>query len=843
MRNLRQSRLLKAVAVVLLFFSILSVPVSLVGEFYLADKVFDGNKREMFKGEFKDSHLFFNLFSKRIGQLAEYIKLKNILETDGVLDYNRVVCSIAEDSTEYTIGDLIKRNSFFVEDIGSQSDKLLEELFSSEYQYAQVYLHEGEDGEPILGFYYSGDFIRNLEKEDWIAVKKQEDALELFYGIEKYGMENSLIEENATDVIVATIRNKEQPEGSVWVYTLDDLSYRYTYYVAYYLYYHSLFSTGAGSSFIYELSNGVNRYTNIEDIEAYRNGELRMYGALRYKSSEYTIETDVSNVRRDYVDNLEKALMVPNKEVNICVGVKNQKAQIAKDDIFFVTQVYFSQAQDLSKMLLIFGFAGVLGFVIMGFYLLASAGHAKDIEGVRLTRFDKWYTEIAAILCITVCISAVLITGSLINELCIIVPEYGFSDSEIASLVGIVFAVIFTYLSILFSIATLVRRVKAGTLWSNSFLRNGTIGLVHLLKKLMEICRVIYEERDSTTRITIAYLMVLAATVVTVILILISLWSGSVLALFFLLLFAGIHAGTLYMLLRERIDFRHIVEGVERMADGDLNYKIDEIGLQMDSRRLAVAANRVGDGLAEAVEKSIKDERMKTDLITNVSHDIKTPLTSIINYVALLKREEIDNEKIRSYIEVLDSKSQRLKNLTDDLVEASKLSSGNIVLAIQELNLVELVSQANGEFTEKFEQKNLTIVQTLPEVPVVIEADGRRIWRVLENLYNNVSKYAMDNTRVYVAVVPESDRASFIIKNISANPLNISAEELTERFIRGDVSRSTEGSGLGLSIAQSLTELMKGSFEIYLDGDLFRVTVSFPMVAGAEKSLGLLGNL
>lgn len=337
--------------------------------------------------------------------------------------------------------------------------------------------------------------------------------------------------------------------------------------------------------------------------------------------------------------------------------------------------------------------------------------------------------------------------------------------------------------------------------------------------------------------------MVLAATVVTVILILISLWSGSVLALFFLLLFAGIHAGTLYMLLRERIDFRHIVEGVERMADGDLNYKIDEIGLQMDSRRLAVAANRVGDGLAEAVEKSIKDERMKTDLITNVSHDIKTPLTSIINYVALLKREEIDNEKIRSYIEVLDSKSQRLKNLTDDLVEASKLSSGNIVLAIQELNLVELVSQANGEFTEKFEQKNLTIVQTLPEVPVVIEADGRRIWRVLENLYNNVSKYAMDNTRVYVAVVPESDRASFIIKNISANPLNINAEELTERFIRGDVSRSTEGSGLGLSIAQSLTELMKGSFEIYLDGDLFRVTVSFPMVTGAEKSLSLLGNL
>lgn len=346
---------------------------------------------------------------------------------------------------------------------------------------------------------------------------------------------------------------------------------------------------------------------------------------------------------------------------------------------------------------------------------------------------------------------------------------------------------------------------------------------------MITVFGVIYEERDITARVIIAYVTVLAATVITGVLIMVSLWSGTVLVLFFLLLFSGIHAGTLYMLLREKIDYKRLIEGIERMADGDLNYKIDEMGLQTDNMRLAVAANRIGDGLAEAVEKSIKDERMKTDLITNVSHDIKTPLTSIINYVDLLKREKIEDRKIQSYIDVLDSKSQRLKNLTDDLVEASKLSSGNIILTMQEIDLVELVNQANGEFSEKFELKNLTIISSLPENSVIIEADGRRIWRVLENLYNNVSKYAMENTRVYVAVVPVMDRASFIIKNISANPLNFSAEELTERFIRGDISRSTEGSGLGLSIAQSLTELMRGSFEIYLDGDLFRATVSFPL--------------
>ena len=262
-----------------------------------------------------------------------------------------------------------------------------------------------------------------------------------------------------------------------------------------------------------------------------------------------------------------------------------------------------------------------------------------------------------------------------------------------------------------------------------------------------------------------------------------------------------------------------------------VDVKVDLSDMHGENRELAEAVNGIGDGIKTAVEKSMKDERLKADLITNVSHDIKTPLTSIINFVNLLKREQIDNERAKGYIQVLDAKSQRLKQLTDDLVEASKITSGNISLQMERLDFKELVKQTCGEFDDKLKEKCLEMIVSLPPEPVYIEADPRRIWRVVENLFSNVCKYALEGTRVYLEIrrVRQEDReiAVFTMKNISAQALNIRAEELTERFIRGDISRSTEGSGLGLSIAQNLTTLQKGTFEIYLDGDLFKVQIGF----------------
>ena len=259
-----------------------------------------------------------------------------------------------------------------------------------------------------------------------------------------------------------------------------------------------------------------------------------------------------------------------------------------------------------------------------------------------------------------------------------------------------------------------------------------------------------------------------------------------------------------------------------------------------DNLVMANAVNSIGDSISKAVDTSTKDERLKADLITNVSHDIKTPLTSIINYVDLIKREDIGNSNVKNYVKVLDEKSQRLKQLTDDLVEASKISSGNIVLNMGRINMSELVQQTIGEFSDKFDASGLTVVVENASQNPYIVADSRRIWRVVENLFNNVCKYAMTGTRVYITISDMTgpngvQQLKTEIKNISANELNCNPDELTERFIRGDVSRTTEGSGLGLSIAKSLTQLQNGRFQIVLDGDLFKAVLIFQSCTAEDK--------
>lgn len=271
-------------------------------------------------------------------------------------------------------------------------------------------------------------------------------------------------------------------------------------------------------------------------------------------------------------------------------------------------------------------------------------------------------------------------------------------------------------------------------------------------------------------------------------------------------------------------------KGIHRIAEGQVDYKIPLKGLKGEQKDIAESINRIGDGLDAAVEAGMKNERLKTDLITNVSHDIKTPLTSIINYIDLMKRENIQDPKIQSYLEVLEAKAQRLKTLTEDVVEASKVSSGNVVLNCMKLNLTEMIQQTSGEFVEKFEKRDLKEILNLPEEPAYVWADGRRTWRILENIYNNAAKYALEGSRIYADLKLTETEVVFSLKNVSEQPLNISADELTERFIRGDVSRSTEGSGLGLSIARDLAKLMNAKFELYLDGDLFRVTITFARI-------------
>ncbi|MCD7981984.1 MAG: ATP-binding protein [Clostridiales bacterium] len=306
------------------------------------------------------------------------------------------------------------------------------------------------------------------------------------------------------------------------------------------------------------------------------------------------------------------------------------------------------------------------------------------------------------------------------------------------------------------------------------------------------------------------------------------LWAG----LFFLDVFVW------WKLMRRVAGREMIKRGMKELGEGNLDHQVDAGALSGENREMAEVLNSMREAVRRAVEVEMKSERLKTDLITNVSHDIKTPLTSIINYVDILKRECLPDERIAGYIDILDQKSQRLKQLTEDLVEASKISSGVITLDMREIDLKQLIIQATGEFDDKLQERNLQLVLNLPEEEMRISADGRRMYRVIENLLNNAVKYAMPGSRIYVAGLHRDGHVIFEIKNMSEHALNFSAEELMERFVRGDISRTTEGSGLGLEIAKNLTTMQGGELELYLDGDLFKVTVTFRCVPSHHREDG-----
>jgi len=275
------------------------------------------------------------------------------------------------------------------------------------------------------------------------------------------------------------------------------------------------------------------------------------------------------------------------------------------------------------------------------------------------------------------------------------------------------------------------------------------------------------------------------------------------------------------------IMLKKLQQAGEALARGDLSYKVDTSRMIGDFKSHGEALNSIAKGMNLAVEQRMRSERMKTELITNVSHDIKTPLTSIINYTDLISKENCDNEKITEYSQVLLRQSERLKRLIEDLVEASKASTGNLEVNLTPCDLKIFLSQVTGEYEEKLCNNNLQLITDYCTNDIMIMADGRRLWRVFDNLMNNVCKYAQSNSRVYLSLENQGNKAVVTLKNMSASPLNISEDELMERFVRGDESRNTEGNGLGLSIIKGFTEALGGTYDIIIDGDLFKTVLEF----------------
>lgn len=488
-------------------------------------------------------------------------------------------------------------------------------------------------------------------------------------------------------------------------------------------------------------------------------------------------------------------------------------------DVYYYENGMYRQVSDKIGVMMAAGMISAVLLLVIIVWLTVVAGRRPEDEDLHLHPFDRWKTEIGAGLVIGIWVLCLLCAGGMYDYS----TRFGwysvhsgyYSVSSLDAVAVAVYGLIgfFTCMAFLAGYLSLVRRIKGHSLWKNSLLRWFLMKCKRFLVRLPIVWKHV-----------LGLLLYMFSQFM--------LWTSGV----FILVLAGLAADVAVFIyvVHQAVGKKKIREGIMHIAGGEVNYKIPLEELKGDQREIAERINSIGEGLDAALEASMKNERLKTDLITNVSHDIKTPLTSIINYIDLLKRENIQDEKIQGYLKILEAKAQRLKTLTEDVVEASKVSSGNITLECMNLNLVEMVQQTSGEFAEKFEKRGLQEILSMPGEPAVIWADGRRMWRVLENIYNNAAKYAMEGTRVYADLTQTEDQVTFILKNISQQPLNISADELTERFIRGDVSRSTEGSGLGLSIARNLTELMGGKFELYLDGDLFRVTIRFSRVTPEE---------
>lgn len=475
----------------------------------------------------------------------------------------------------------------------------------------------------------------------------------------------------------------------------------------------------------------------------------------------------------------------------------------AKDEIYY-NLFWLDKLISVRNWLIVIGASSLVLTVALLVFLLSSAGHKEGEEKIHLTWFDRIPLDL--LLFIWICLGGITVA----------MGDVVYSQTEAIAFASMV--VLCWVPLILVLLMSFASRVKAGTVFKNNV-------LYWLLTKIKKFLRWLWHGLCYLVRSLPLYwkagVFWAALSLLEMMFVLVS-GSGETLTFWF---FEKLVLTAVLILIV--INMRRLQEGAKRIAAGEVDYTIDLTHMIGDFKAHGEDLNCIRDGLQTAVDERVKSERMKAELITNVSHDIKTPLTSIVNYVDLLKKEELGSDTAREYVAVLERQAQRLKKLTEDVVEASKASTGSIPVNLERTDLNVLLSQAAGEFTDRFAEQKLELRFSASQEQTYVMADGRLLWRVFSNLMSNVGKYALEGTRVYLSIDVQRGRGVISLKNISRYPLNVSGEELMERFVRGDKSRTSEGSGLGLSIARSLTELQGGVFDITVDGDLFKVTISF----------------
>ena len=579
-------------------------------------------------------------------------------------------------------------------------------------------------------------------------------------------------------------------------------------------------------------------FTNYESLTDYNKGALRNYfdGLMCAAAGSTALHYNIPGTYELTFDEVSYALSLYDYAFGsaalIYAGFDMELG--ASDYYQTIWEAYSTYSPEGAYILIGIISACALYYVMVTLYLMYASGRKVDKEGqeyIELKWTDALFTELFLGWC-------VLLGFGVAMLVCFTIDHFTCSRSNMISLVlavGIAAASFVGSVFVTESLCSLSRRFKGRTLWKNSILYVFIFSKIPVLagwlsKKWNLFSRKMqyYGERSGLWEKTWG-VMLAEVLFYAVLLFLMTLFINirePMGAFVTGVAIIGMIIIMSYRRMRRKVERSQIVEKIEGIVAGE-SCRVDEEHLSLENAALGHAVNEIGEGIQKAVETSIKDERLKAELLTNVSHDIKTPLTSIINYVDLLKKEHIESPKAQEYISILESKSLKLKNLIQDLIEVSKISTGNIEYEMMPIHFHELILQAVAEYEDKFAEHCLKLIYNNDVQDGVILADSRRIWRVMENLLSNIYKYALEGTRVYVEVSKVEENLVLVMKNISAKELKIQVDELTERFVRGDVSRTTEGSGLGLAIAQNLVIGQGGSFQIMMDGDLFKVKIAF----------------
>lgn len=823
---------------------------------------------------FEESQEFNYMVENYMDDVLTQIWLENLFETDGMMNRNKEIDVMEYSKNDTANGENVSGIAYSLEELINWGEDF-DSAESDNYAKNSVIVCQKPEG--TYEYYYTSDFMTRVESGVFDIIMQDGSDVDGFlqelqngkytssgfYNFDIVDMEgnilytdcwnfgSALIEKYApqgAENLLQVVNNSPRLNGKLSV-IYDDLAYTlgniYSDYQNYQMGFEHLEEGNTNFTYIYANNDTKKVVTNKTSYENYAELEKNVQNLISEKDVKYMViypklKDFNSNMNVSKSDKWEKLRSYSSeKKWNSVFAVAVDTTYTIQDQ-FYQNKVAYDNNIPYFKgttWLLVLSIILFLGATI---WLTLEAGRTAEDEELHLNGFDHWKTEIAAVLIVLIWIVGSYIgihfwngnIYTMINDIPTYLKDGGtyfeyyyargmdvssaymsaslyLPSLSIAELAEIYFYGVFTLGCFFMGYVSLIKRIKGRNLWKNSLLRV----IVRFIYK-------IYDNRKKTTKTVLLLCGFFLVQGIAV------LFRNGVTMLLVLLADVGVFYVVLNgLLLKEKLK-----KGIEEIALGNMEYQIPLQGLRGENLKLAEMINGIANGFHMAVEEAMKNERLKTDLITNVSHDIKTPLTSIINYVAILKQSDIADPKIQGYLDILEAKAQRLKTLTEDVVEASKVSSGNISLEYMDVDLVEMIQQTEGEMAEKFEARNLKMIVNLPAEPAVVHVDGRRMWRVLENIFGNAAKYAMPGTRVYADLKLEEDTVDLSLENVSEHQLNISADELTERFIRGDLSRSSEGSGLGLSIAQSLTTMQGGTFNLYLDGDLFRVNIRFPRV-------------